>query len=186
MNYLVNLFKPYRSIQNSYLEKQVITLIYHISYFVQPVCFILYTYCHITKLYYAVVLMHLGRETQAIDYLDFLQEDAPILEGYGKAHTYALLSILYENKGAKYKHMQDAVDIAFQHVREEEMPFLLEYGERKDFNAPTSKHNFITFKTSKIWEALALQALSKGEYVFAAEMLKQVLILNHKFIFEYA
>lgn len=122
-----------------------------------------------------VVLLHLGREAQACDYLDFIQEDAPVTSGYGRAHVLALLSIIYEGRGKKFTHMLDSITTAFQHIREDEMPFLLDYAEKKkDKDEPTSHHKFITFSTAKIWEALALQALSKGDYVYAIEMLKQV------------
>ena len=120
-------------------------------------------------------MLHLGREAQACDYLDFIQEDAPVSSGYGRAHVFALLYIIYEGRGKKFLHMLDSVATSFQHIREEEMPFLLDYADKKrEKDEPTSRHNFITFSTAKIWEALALQALSKGDYVYAIEMLKQV------------
>lgn len=123
-----------------------------------------------------VILLHLGRDAQAIDYLDFIQEDAPIKSGYGRAHVLALLYIVYESRGRKFAHMLEAVNTAFQHIREDEMPFLLDYADRNRPNSSeaTSVHRFITFSTAKIWEALALQAMSKGDYVYAIEMLKQV------------
>lgn len=94
--------------------------------------------------------------------------------GYGRAHILALLSIIYESRGKKFAHMLEAVDTAFQHIREDEMPFLVDHGERKRLSSePTSHHTFITFGGSKIWETLSLQAMSKGDYVYAIEMLKQ-------------
>ena len=123
-----------------------------------------------------MILLHLDREPQACDYLDFIQEDAPTASGYGRAHILALLYLIYENRGKKYNHMTEAVDSQFQHIREIELPFLLDYADKKkDSKDPTSHHNFITFHTVKIWEAFALQALSKGDYIFAIEMLKKVI-----------
>jgi hypothetical protein len=119
--------------------------------------------------------MHLGREEQALDYLDFIQEDAPIESGYGRAHVLALLSAIYEGRGTKFRHMLETVENSFQHARELELPFLLEYAERKRASSePTSAHSFVKFSGAKIWETFALQALSKGDYVYAIEMLKQV------------
>jgi hypothetical protein len=143
-------------------------------------CFFYFDFFYfLIELCILVILLHLGREAQACDYLDFIHEDAPSQDGYGRAHVYSLLSIIYENRGPKFQHMLDAVASNFQYVREDEMPFLEEYSEKM---STKSKKHFVQFHGAKIWEALSLQALSRCDYVFAIEMLKQVIFLVLTFI----
>jgi tetratricopeptide (TPR) repeat protein len=44
----------------------------------------------------AVILKHLGNHDQAIEYLEFLLDDPPLGEGYGRTHVLAFLALTYD------------------------------------------------------------------------------------------
>ena len=49
-----------------------------------------------------VILEHMGETAQAIEYLEFLQEDPPSTEGIGLTHVLGYLALCFENKGSIY------------------------------------------------------------------------------------
>ena len=44
----------------------------------------------------------MGETAQAIEYLEFLQEDPPATEGIGLTHVLGYLALCFENKGSIY------------------------------------------------------------------------------------
>jgi hypothetical protein len=44
----------------------------------------------------------MGETAQAIEYLEFLQEDPPTTEGIGLTHVLGYLALCFENKGSIY------------------------------------------------------------------------------------
>jgi hypothetical protein len=50
----------------------------------------------------SVILEHMGETAQAIEYLEFLQEDPPTTEGIGLTHVLGYLALCFENKGSIY------------------------------------------------------------------------------------
>ena len=50
----------------------------------------------------AVILEYMGETAQAIEYLEFLQEDPPASEGIGLTHVLGYLALCFENKGSIY------------------------------------------------------------------------------------
>jgi tetratricopeptide (TPR) repeat protein len=45
----------------------------------------------------SVILTHVGNHSQAVEYLEFLLDDPPATEGYGRTHILAFLAMTYEH-----------------------------------------------------------------------------------------
>ena len=109
---------------------------------------------------------------QAIEYLEFLLDDPPINEGYGKTHVLALLALVYEQAGDQYgvvlaKTYEDMQDSHTQDLAAGKRPLT----NQKKIEQRLSKKSI--GESSEVFEMLALQALDRCEYVIAAEFLQQ-------------
>jgi len=123
----------------------------------------------------AVLLKHLGNHDQAIEYLEFLLDDPPASEGYGKTHILAYLALVYD----QHPKRQDFVVI----LRNTYAELLgshsadLSRGNRPMTNQKKIEKMLSGGKTlaqsSEVWEMLALQAVDRCEYIFAFELLQQ-------------
>lgn len=128
----------------------------------------------------AVLIKHMGGLDQAIEYLEFLQDDPPVESGYGKTHVLALLVLVLEqvkgfkrDEGAIISNYDNLKTIYIQEMtatgktlrRQEEIRSKLE----------TQFMQKLISKSSEIWEQLALQAVDRCEYVAAAEFLQQAI-----------
>lgn len=68
-----------------------------ISALTLPVCFFAPF-----RVLHAVILEYMGETAQAIEYLEFLQDDPPSSEGLGLTHVLGYLALCFENKGSIY------------------------------------------------------------------------------------
>ncbi len=121
----------------------------------------------------AIVLKHLGQSKQAIEYLEFLQDDPPVQEGYTKMHVASFLILLYEQSGDKYKVFlpktyKELVAASASEVSSDRIALASNLKKMNDIiKSPTLN------TSSELWEILALQALEKCEYLLAVELLQQ-------------
>ena len=124
----------------------------------------------------AILLKHLGNHDQAIEYLEFLLDDPPTSEGYGKTHILAFLALVYD----QHPKRQDFV-VVLRNTYEE----LLE-SYSKDLakgNKPLTNQKKIEkmlgsksiSQSSEVWEMLCLQAVDRCEYIFAFEYMQQAI-----------
>ena len=126
----------------------------------------------------SVLIKHMGGTDQAVEYLEFLQDDPPVAAGYGQTHVLAFLTLVLEQvKG----HKRDPGLIAalydkLKKVYIQEMSSTNK-GERKNAETRQKLERMFQQKPihtgSEIWEQLALQSVDRCEYVFAAELLAQ-------------
>ena len=126
----------------------------------------------------AVLIKHMGGTDQAIEYLEFLQDDPPVAAGYGQTHVLAFMTLVLEQvKG----HKRDAGLIAAMYDKLKKV-YIKEMsstnkGERKNTEIRQKLERLFQQKPihtgSEIWEQLALQSVDRCEYVFAAELLSQ-------------
>ena len=126
-----------------------------------------------------VLIKHMGGSDQAIEYLEFLQEDPPVEAGYGKTHVLAFLVLVLEQvKGIKRD--EGAIDMYYEDLKKtyiHEMSSSESKGFRKNEEIRLKLEKLFSSKpistSSEIWEQLALQSVERCEYVFAAELLQQ-------------
>mgnify|MGYP003387471186 CR=1 FL=1 len=123
----------------------------------------------------AVLLKHIGQNTQAIEYLEFLIDDPPVSDGYSKMHMLAFLTLVYEQSGSHYSIVKERTYTDLLHAYTSE----LSAGKRpqtnlKKIEGMLSQKNIS--ESSEIWEMLGLQAIERCDYVFAIELLRQVSI----------
>lgn len=121
----------------------------------------------------AVILKRLGQTGQALEYLEFLQDDPPRRSAISRTHILALLTLTFDQGGDKY-----AV------VLQQTYPLLKEAYIEDIQNGPNPEATLIKvqkqFKqkpiemSSEIWEVLSLQMLERSETVFCAELFHQV------------
>jgi hypothetical protein len=123
----------------------------------------------------AVLLTHLGSTNypQAIEYLEFLLDDPPESEGYGRTHVLAMLASLYEKSGDHYAVVLEQTFAQLQESYSKD----LDKGKtpvtnQKKMQSMITKRAFS--KSSDIWEILAVQALDRCDLVMAILMMKQV------------
>jgi tetratricopeptide (TPR) repeat protein len=122
----------------------------------------------------AVLLKHIGENKQAIEYLEYLQEDPPLEGGFNKLHIIAFLILVYEQSEEKYR--------VFLSKAYKDLSTSLDDEEGAERAQTPSKQTrklleLVKSKTlkfsSELWELLAFQALDRCEYVVAAEFLYQ-------------
>jgi tetratricopeptide (TPR) repeat protein len=121
----------------------------------------------------AVILKRLGQTGQALEYLEFLQDDPPQRSAITRAHILALLTLTFDQGGNKY-----AV------VLQNTYPQLKEAYLEDIQNGPNPEATLVKvekqFKqkpievSSEIWEVLSLQMLERSETAFCAELFHQV------------
>jgi len=125
----------------------------------------------------AVLLKHLGNHDQAIEYLEFLLDDPPTGEGYGKTHILAYLALVYD----QHPKRQDFVVVLRNTYAEllESYSSDLSRGNRPMTNQKKIEKMLSGGKTlaqsSEVWEMLSLQAIDRCEYIFGFELLQQAI-----------
>lgn len=124
----------------------------------------------------SVILKHLGNHDQAIEYLEFLLDDPPVSEGYGKTHVLAFLALTYD----QHPKRQDFV-VVLRNTYDE---LLASYSQDlQKGNRPMTNQRKIEkmlgskaiSQSSEVWEMLSLQAVDRCEYLFAFELMQQAI-----------
>jgi hypothetical protein len=121
-----------------------------------------------------VLLKHLGQNNQAIEYLDFIQEDPPNVEGIGNTQTIAFATLSYEQSGPIFSAACERSYSLLQETYIED----LGKGQKPEITKRKVDKLFSTHRIeemSEIWENVGLQMIERCEYVAAFEFLKQVL-----------
>jgi tetratricopeptide (TPR) repeat protein len=122
----------------------------------------------------AVLLKHLGNHDQAVEYLEFLLDDPPVSEGYGKTHILAFLALVYD----QHPKRQDFV-VVLRNTYDE---LLQSYSDDlAKGNKPMTNLKRIEkmlgsksmAQSSEVWEMLSLQAIDRCEYIFGFELMQQ-------------
>jgi len=125
----------------------------------------------------AVLLKHLGNHDQAIEYLEFLLDDPPTSEGYGKTHILAFLAMVYD----QHPKRQDFVVVLRNTYSEllESYSADLSKGNRPMTNQKKIEKMLSGGKnisqSSEVWEMLSLQAIDRCEYIFGFELMQQAI-----------
>jgi tetratricopeptide (TPR) repeat protein len=122
----------------------------------------------------AVLLKHMSGTNQALEYLEYLVDDPPDGEGYGKMHVLALLVLVYEQLGDKYAI---ALQRTYDELQEEYTKELTS-GRRQQTNQRKIEQLFAEKgirQSSEIWEHFALQSIDRSEFVLTAEFLQQAI-----------
>lgn len=122
----------------------------------------------------ANILKHINSNEQAIEYLEFLQDEPPVADGFGKTHCIALLIALYEVSGDHYKVL---LEKAYDDLIESKINDLSS-GKKPESNKKKIEANITKkapSKSSEAFEMLAIQAIDRCEYVFAATMMQTAL-----------
>lgn len=122
----------------------------------------------------ANILKHINGNEQAIEYLEFLQDEPPVADGFGKTHCIALLISLYEVSGDHYKVLlekayDDLIESKINDLSTGKKP----ESNKKKIEASITKK--APSKSSEAFEMLAIQAIDRCEYVFAATMMQTAL-----------
>ena len=123
----------------------------------------------------AVLLMHMGgNNTQAIEYLEFLTDEPPEADGYGRTHILACLVALYEKSGDHYAVVLEQTYQALQDNYSKD----LDKGKKPVTNQKKLQEQLTRkafSRSSEIWEILAVQAVDRCDYVFAGLLAKKAI-----------
>jgi hypothetical protein len=135
-----------------------------------------------------VLMQHIGKSSQACEYLEFILDDAPSTHGYGKVHILALMYCSYSTRGVQSSYLADKCETHLQQMRTADLAEALGTKRSSQGTAAVPSENDISgvqraqlpplsFRSHALFDALVLQALARSEYVFAAELLKYVRLL---------
>lgn len=116
----------------------------------------------------AVILEHMGETAQAIEYLEFLQEDPPTTEGIGLTHVLGYLALCFENKGSIYLV---ALEGTYGPLQES---YVADIAKANPAAVPDVEKKFIKKsikESSDVWETLGLQAMERCEMTMAFGLL---------------
>lgn len=116
----------------------------------------------------AVILEHMGETAQAIEYLEFLQEDPPTTEGIGLTHVLGYLALCFENKGSIYLV---ALQGTYGPLQES---YLTDIAKANPAAVHDVEKKFVKKSikdSSDVWETLGLQALERCEMTMAFGLL---------------
>jgi tetratricopeptide (TPR) repeat protein len=122
----------------------------------------------------AVMLKHLGQHKQAIEYLEYIEDDPPVEAGYTKTHVLAFLILVYEQSEEKYKVflsstykklIQSCVSDAEHASSNKQFRKLVEIAQNKNL-----------YQSSELWEVLAIHAIDRCEYLLGLQFLNQAII----------
>ena len=122
-----------------------------------------------------MILKRLGQSGQAIEYLEFLQDDPPRSEGIGRIHVMSFLALVFEQSGQQYNVV---LKRTYDLLQEAYVDDLHESGVKPDLIQSKVEQLFMrkpVATSSELWEALTIQAMEKCEYAFAAELIHQVI-----------
>jgi len=126
----------------------------------------------------AVLVKYLNGHNQAIEYLDYVVDEPPENDGYGKTQILAFLALVYEQHPEKNDYVvilgKTYDDLMAAYSAE------LAAGKRPLTNQIKIEEMLAKKslgRTSEIWEMLALQSMDRCEYLLAFEFM-QVAVLK--------
>ncbi len=122
----------------------------------------------------SLLLKHVGNHAQAVEYLEFLLDEPPETEGYGRTHILAFLALTYEHH-PKRQEFATTLKKTYEDLLES-------YG--KDLskgNKPQTNAKMLDKmlqdkslgQSSEVWEMLSLQVIDRCEHVLAFELMSQ-------------
>jgi hypothetical protein len=116
------------------------------------------------------VLMLIGvpgaNNAQSIEYLEYLVDEPPVSAGYSTMHVLALLAILYEQSGDHYAVLlEKTYESLQQHYTADIEKGRKPVTNQKKLAEQLTKRAFS--RSSEVWEALAVQAVDRCDYVYA-------------------
>ena len=122
----------------------------------------------------SILLKHVGNHPQAVEYLEFLLDEPPESEGYGRTHILAFLALTYEHH-PKRQEFATTLKKTYEDLLES-------YG--KDLskgNKPETNKKMLDKmlqdktmgQSSEVWEMLSLQVIDRCEHVLAFELMSQ-------------
>ena len=121
----------------------------------------------------AVILKRLGQSGQALEYMEFLQDDPPSRSAITKTHVLALLTLTFEQGGSKYSVVLQQTYGQFKKAYLEDIA----NGPNAETAVPRVEKQLRQRPletSSEVWELLSLQMLERTEPVFCAELFHQV------------
>lgn len=125
----------------------------------------------------AVMVKHLNGHNQAIEYLEYVLDEPPENDGYGKTHILAFLALVYDQHPEKNDYVvvlaktyDDLMAAYTADLAAGKRP-LTNQLKIQDMLAKKS-----VGKTSEIWEMLALQSIDRCEYMIAFEFMQQAVL----------
>jgi tetratricopeptide (TPR) repeat protein len=120
----------------------------------------------------AVLLKQLGENKQAIEYLEFLQDDLPITHGITKLHVVAFLILVYEQSGEKYKVFLPS---CYKSLNTICSSMMIENSNKAMKRLKDIVTNANVMDNHELWELLAIQSMDRCEYVMAIQFFLQAL-----------
>jgi len=131
----------------------------------------------------AVLLKQIGENKQAIEYLEFLQDDPPVTQGITKLHVVAFLILVYERAGEKYKVFLPGCYKSLNTICTTTLTTPGSSNSSGGGNeSKTTKRlrdlvtNANVMDSSELWEVLAIQAMDRCEYTLAIQFFLQALL----------
>lgn len=125
----------------------------------------------------AVLVKHLNGHNQAIEYLEYVLDEPPENDGYGKTHILAFLAMVYDQHPEKNDYVvvlgktYDDLMAAYSADMAAGKRPLTNQIKIEEMLAKKS-----VGKTSEIWEMLALQSIDRCEYLLAFEFMQQAVL----------
>lgn len=122
----------------------------------------------------AVLVKHMNGHNQAIEYLEYILDEPPESDGYGKTHILAFLALVYDQHPEKSDYVvvlgktYDDLMAAYSADMAAGKRPLTNQVKIQEMLAKKS-----VGKTSEIWEMLALQSVDRCEYMLAFEFMQQ-------------
>jgi hypothetical protein len=122
--------------------------------------------------FFLAILKRLGHNLQALEYLEYLQDDPPKTEGITRTHVLALLALTFEQSGTKY------LVVLRETYEKLHASYLtdLQAGPNPDVTVPKAVKLFQAKSieiSSEIWEILSLQMLERCEIAYSLETFQQ-------------
>lgn len=122
----------------------------------------------------SILLKHVGNHAQAVEYLEFLLDEPPEAEGYGRTHILAFLALTYEHHPKRQEFattLKKTYEDLFESYAKD-----LSKGNKPQTNA-RMLDKMLQDKTmgqsSEVWEMLSLQVIDRCEHVLAFELMSQ-------------
>lgn len=122
----------------------------------------------------ATILKHVGNHGQALEYFEFLLDEPPKSEGYGRTHILAFLAMTYEHH-PKRQEFATTLKKTYEDL-------LASYTEDlSKGNKPQTNEKMLNkilqektiAQSSEIWEMISLQAIDRCEHLIAFELMNQ-------------
>ena len=122
----------------------------------------------------ATILKHVGNHGRALEYFEFLLDEPPEAEGYGRTHILAFLAMTYEHHPKRQefattlkKTYEDLLASYTEDLSKGNKPQTNEKMLNKIFQEKSVS------QSSEIWEMISLQAIDRCEHLVAFELMNQ-------------